>query len=66
MYWKQELLEGENRMVYDKIMLVMDSVGLGVFTVMGRDKGITEGYMGRTFFPCVPWNGYGRWRRTDP
>ena len=50
MYWKQELLEGENRMVYDKIMLVMDSVGLGVFTVMGVDKGITEGYMGRTFF----------------
>ena len=49
MYWKQELLEGENRMVYDKIMLVMDSVGLGVFTVMGVDKGITEGYMGRTF-----------------
>ena len=41
MYWKQELLEGENRMVYDKIMLVMDSVGLGVFTVMGVDKGIT-------------------------
>ena len=50
MYWKQELLEGENRLVYDKIMLVMDSVGLGVFTVMGVDKGITEGYMGRTFF----------------
>ena len=50
MYWKQELLEGENRMAYDKIMLVMDSVGLCVFTVMGVDKGITEGYMGRTFF----------------
>lgn len=39
MYWKRKLLEGENRMVYDKIMLVMDSVGLGVFTVMGVDKG---------------------------
>ena len=26
------------------------SVGWGVFTVMGVDKGITEGYMGRTFF----------------
>ena len=46
MYWKQELLEGENRLVYDKIMLVMDSVGLGVFTVMGVDKGITEGVGG--------------------
>ena len=39
MYWKQELLEGGNRLVYDKVMLVMDTVGLGVFTVMGVDKG---------------------------
>ena len=31
MYWKQELLEGGNRLVYDKVMLVMDTVGLGVF-----------------------------------
>ena len=50
MYWKQELLEGGNRLVYDKVMLVMDTVGLGVFTVMGVDKGISQGYMGRTFF----------------
>ena len=48
--WKQELLEGGNRLVYDKVMLVMDTVGLGVFTVMGVDKGISQGYMGRTFF----------------
>ena len=50
MYWKQELLEGGNRLVYDKVMLVMDTVGLGVFTVMGVDKGISQGYMGRIFF----------------
>ena len=50
MYWKQELLEGGNRLVYDKVMLVMDTVGLGVFTVMGVDKGISQGYMERTFF----------------
>ena len=50
MYWKQELLEGGNRLVYDKVMLVMDTVGLGVFTVMGVDKGISQGYMDRTFF----------------
>ena len=49
MYWKQELLEGGNRLVYDKVMLVMDTVGLGVFTVMGVDKGISQGYMERTF-----------------
>ena len=40
----------KGNVTYDKVMLVMDSVGLGVFTVMGVDKGITEGYMGRTFF----------------
>ena len=44
MYWKQELLEGENRLLYDKVMLVMDSIGLGVFTVMGVDKGIPVSY----------------------
>ena len=41
---------GGNRLVYDKGMLVMDTVGLGVFTVMGVDKGISQGYMERTFF----------------
>ena len=46
----EELLEGGNRLVYDKVMLVMDTVGLGVFTVMGVDKGISQGYMERTFF----------------
>ncbi len=50
MYWKQELLEGGNRLVYDKVMLVMDTVGLGVFTVMGVDKGISQGYMEEYFF----------------
>ena len=48
LYFKREMLKGN--VTYDKVMLVMDSVGLGVFTVMGVDKGITEGYMGRTFF----------------
>ena len=49
MYWKQELLEGENRLVYDKIMLVMDSVGLGIFTVVGVNTGIRQGFADNTF-----------------
>ena len=49
MYRKQELLEGENRMVYDKIMLVMDSIGLGIFTVVGVNTGISHGYVDYMF-----------------
>ena len=50
MYWKQELLEGGNRLVYDKVMLVMDTVGLGVFTVMGLIKGFPRGIWKEHFF----------------
>lgn len=50
MYWKQEIMEGERRIFYDRVMLVMDTIGLGVFTVMGVDKGIQQGYMENTFF----------------
>ena len=66
MYWKQELLEGGNRLVYDKVMLVMDTVGLGVFTVMGVDKGISQGYMERTFFLVFLGTVTGSWRRPYP
>lgn len=34
LYLKKELLQGHNRETYDKIMLVMDSIGLGIFTVV--------------------------------
>ena len=34
-YFKRELLQGHRRETYDKIMLAMDSVGLGIFTVVG-------------------------------
>ena len=32
-YWKRQLLEGHMRLTYDRVMLVMDSIGLGIFTV---------------------------------
>ena len=35
LYLKKELLQGHNRETYDKVMLVMDSIGLGIFTVVG-------------------------------
>lgn len=49
LYWKKELLEGEFRVRFDKIMLVMDSVGLGIFTVVGVNTGIRYGYPEHTF-----------------
>lgn len=49
LYLKEELLEGHFRETYDKIMLVMDSIGLGIFTVVGVDAGIRSGYINETF-----------------
>ena len=34
---------------YDKVMLVMDSVGLGIFTVVGVNTGIRQGFADNTF-----------------
>ena len=48
-YFKRELLQGHRRETYDKIMLAMDSVGLGIFTVVGVNTGIRQGYMDNAF-----------------
>lgn len=49
LYCKKELLEGSRRVTFDKIMLVMDSIGLGIFTVVGVNTGIRQGYFKHTF-----------------
>lgn len=49
LYWKRELLEGSRRVTFDKIMLVMDSIGLGIFTVVGVNTGIRQGYIDQLF-----------------
>lgn len=46
---KDLLKEGNLREWYDKIMLVMDSIGLGIFTVVGVNTGIQQGYRNYTF-----------------
>lgn len=48
-YLKQELLEGRFRMTFDKVMLIMDSIGLAIFTVVGVNTGIQEGFGENTF-----------------
>ena len=48
-YWKRQLLEGHMRLTYDRVMLVMDSIGLGICTVVGVNTGIRSGYMDNVF-----------------
>ena len=49
LYIKQDLLSGRLGTFYDKAMLVMDSVGLGIFTSLGVMSGIDNGYPDNTF-----------------
>lgn len=53
LYFNKNLLQGNIGMVYDRIMLIMDSTGLGIFTVMGVMTGINEGYAENTFLLTV-------------
>lgn len=49
LYIKQDLLSGRLGTFYDKTMLIMDSVGLGIFTSLGVMSGIDNGYAENTF-----------------
>lgn len=48
-YFKKTLPHGKLGILYEKAMLVMDSVGLGIFTVVGVITGIRHGYLENTF-----------------
>lgn len=48
-YFRQGLLRGKAGLLYDRVMFVMDSVGLGIFTVMGVMTGIQNGYQDNSF-----------------
>lgn len=49
LYLNQELLEGKFPITYDKIMIMMDAIGLAIFTVVGVNIGIRQGYLKNTF-----------------
>mgnify|MGYP001153140932 CR=1 FL=1 len=49
LYFKRNVLQGKPGELYDRAMLVMDSVGLGIFTAMGVMTGIRNGYLDNTF-----------------
>lgn len=48
-YLKRELLEGRFRVTFDRIMLIMDTIGLAIFTVVGTNTGIRHGFGQNTF-----------------
>ncbi len=47
--YQTDLLSGRLGTFYDKAMLVMDSVGLGIFTSLGVMSGIDNGYPDNSF-----------------
>ncbi len=49
MYFKRDAGKGVSKLLYERGLLIMDSVGLAIFTVMGVITGIQAGYGGNTF-----------------
>ena len=48
-YVKRDVLDGSFKVVYDKAMLIMDTIGLAIFTVVGVNIGIQQGYLEKLF-----------------
>ncbi len=46
---RRNLLTSPYRLMYDRVMLLMDAIGLGIFTVVGITVGIHNGYQDETF-----------------
>lgn len=49
LYLRKEWMQGHLRQTYDRVMLIMDTIGLGIFTVVGVNTGIRQGYVDQTF-----------------
>lgn len=43
-YWNRRLLENHFIVTYEKLMLVLDAIGLGIFTVTGVSTGMNSSY----------------------
>ncbi|MGM9629703.1 trimeric intracellular cation channel family protein [Butyricicoccus sp.] len=52
MYVRRQLFSGSFMLWYDKIMNFFDTVGLGIFTVVGMSTAITVGYSNNYFLMC--------------
>jgi uncharacterized membrane protein YeiH len=49
MYRRKHITDVRVKILYERIMLTMDSIGLGIFTVVGVNTGIHAGYINSTF-----------------
>lgn len=49
LFIKQDLIRGRGQYVYDHVLLWMDAIGLGIFTVVGVSAGYAGGYADKTF-----------------
>ncbi len=48
-YVKRDMMDGNFKVIYDRAMLIMDSIGLAIFTVVGVNIGIQAGYLEKIF-----------------
>ena len=48
-YIKRDVMDGSFKWIYDKAMLIMDTIGLAIFTVVGVDIGIQQGFIEKMF-----------------
>lgn len=48
-YVKRDVMDGRFKVIYDKSMLIMDTIGLAIFTVVGVNIGIQQGYLEKIF-----------------
>lgn len=48
-YVKRDVMNGNFKVIYDRVMLIMDTIGLAIFTVVGVTIGIQQGYVEKIF-----------------
>ena len=48
-YVKRDVMDGSFKVIYERTMLVMDTIGLAIFTVVGVNIGIQQGYLDKIF-----------------
>ncbi len=50
LYFSNVESKGKHKIMYDNIMMFIDSIGLGIFTAVGVSKGFSSGYADSTLF----------------
>ena len=48
-YLKKDVMNGNLKNIYDRVMLIMDTIGLAILTVVGVNIGIQQGFVEKIF-----------------